>query len=221
MREQGISAGVYVHMSASITNKAKSLMIRKISWCFFLLCSVCHAQGRMFPAGSLGTTSDQDTFKERWYSGNLNALQEPSLYQLAKDNKVECYRFLWLRSFNHPVSARLFRQGKGQWVLSLKIAGGAAGFHPAALIEDETLHLYDANVQRFLSQVESLGFWKAPNPVDDQKGTDGSQWIIEGVKDGKYHIVDRWSPTSGLARELGWQLVFDLGGLEVPKQEIY
>jgi hypothetical protein len=176
----------------------------------------------MFPRGYLDTASDVDIFKNRWYSGNLKALQEPALYPMAKDKSVECYRFLWLRSFNHPISVRIYRQGKDhQWILKLKIAGGAAGFHPHSLMEEETMHLRDANVQGFLSQIESLGFWKAPNPINDQTGTDGSQWIIEGVKGGNYHIVDRWSPKSGIARELGWQLVFDLGGLEVPKQEIY
>ena len=69
--------------------------------------------------------------------------------------------------------------------------------------------------------VSKSGFWKAPNPVNDQKGTDGSQWIIEGVRGGKYHVVDRWSPTSGAARELGNFLAFDLAKLSIPKNEIY
>ncbi len=30
---------------------------------------------------------------------------------------------------------------------------------------------------------------------------DGSQWVLEGVRDGRYHVVDRWSPESGLYRE--------------------
>ena len=25
-------------------------------------------------------------------------------------------------------------------------------------------------------------------------GLDGSQWILEGVRGGEYHVVDRWSP---------------------------
>ena len=176
----------------------------------------------MFPRGSLGPTGDLDEFKNRWYSGNLKALQEPALYPMAKDKSIECYRFLWLRSFSHPISVRLSHHGKDEWILKLKIAGGAAGFHPHSLIEEETMHLRDANIQEFLSQIDSLGFWKAPNPLlNDQVGTDGSQWIIEGVKDGNYHVIDRWSPKSGIARELGWRLMFNLGGLEVPKQEIY
>jgi len=28
-------------------------------------------------------------------------------------------------------------------------------------------------------------------------GLDGVQWIIEGVKNGNYHIVDHWAPRAG------------------------
>ena len=48
-------------------------------------------------------------------------------------------------------------------------------------------------VQSFLRQVHELGFWSIATTLKgDQTGTDGSEWIIEGVKDGKYHVVERW-----------------------------
>jgi len=25
-------------------------------------------------------------------------------------------------------------------------------------------------------------------------GVDGARWVLEGVKNGEYHVVDRWSP---------------------------
>jgi hypothetical protein len=75
--------------------------------------------------------------------------------------------------------------------------------------------------QDFLSRVEKVGFWNAPNPVNDQTGTDGSQWIIEGVKKGKYHIIDRWMPKSGPAHELGILLAFNLAHFQIPTKEIY
>ncbi len=73
----------------------------------------------------------------------------------------------------------------------------------------------------FLSKVTEVGFWNAPNPVNDQRGTDGSQWIIEGVKGSHYHVVDRWSPTNGVARQLGLLLAFDLAKIAMPKNDIY
>ena len=52
-------------------------------------------------------------------------------------------------------------------------------------------------------------------------GTDGSQWIIEGVKKGQYHVVDRWMPKDGMVRELGLLLALDFAKLNIPKNEIY
>ncbi|MFT4112553.1 hypothetical protein [Silvibacterium sp.] len=186
-----------------------------------MMSPVCLGQAQMFPVGSLSAKSDLDAFKNQWYSGSLHALQEGPIYPLAKDHDAECYRFLWLRSFNHPVSVRLFRNEKKQWMLALKIGGGAGGYPPGALLENDTWPMKEADVKAFLAQVEAKGFWTTPNPISDQGGLDGSQWIIEGVKNGRYHIVDRWSPKSGVARELGWEMVFDLAGLEVPKRDIY
>jgi hypothetical protein len=69
--------------------------------------------------------------------------------------------------------------------------------------------------------LDKLNFWKMPNPVNDQRGTDGSQWIIEGVKGGLYHVLDRWSPEKGIVRELGLILALELAQMDIPKNEIY
>jgi hypothetical protein len=39
-------------------------------------------------------------------------------------------------------------------------------------------------------------FWHLP-VRDERNGLDGSTAIIEGVKDGKYQVVNRWSPKRG------------------------
>ena len=57
--------------------------------------------------------------------------------------------------------------------------------------------------------------------MNDQEGTDGSQWVIEGVRAGRYHVVDRWTPSKGVVRELGLMLAFDLAKMDIPKNEIY
>ncbi|MCV5690214.1 hypothetical protein OFN32_39010, partial [Escherichia coli] len=45
-----------------------------------------------------------------------------------------------------------------------------------------------------LEALTRIGFWDLP--ADEGRGElgfDGSQWIIEGVKDGKYHRIERWN----------------------------
>lgn len=184
-----------------------------------MVVSVAQCQVQYFPKSSLD--SGGDGFKAHWYSLQLRALEEPSLFRLADIPASESYRFLWLRTFNHPISIRIDLKPDGTGILTTKIANGAGGYSPGALIENSSRTLKAEEVRAFLFRVERVGFWKARNPVNDQRGTDGSQWVIEGVKKGKYHVVDRWSPSGGVAHDLGLMLAFDLAKVDVPENEIY
>ena len=64
------------------------------------------AQDSYFPNGVLSDYDRVDTFKARWYSDQLRALDEPSLSEEAKNPALQSYRFVWLRSFHHPVAVR-------------------------------------------------------------------------------------------------------------------
>ena len=174
---------------------------------------------KYFPDSSLDLRRDH--FKSDWYSAQLSALQEPSLYQMIKAANAESYRFLWLRTFHHPVAVRIDVNPDGTSLLTAKMASGAGGYRPGTISEKHSQMLSKEQTSAFLSQVEASKFWRAPNPINDQRGTDGSQWIIEGLKRGRYHVVDRWSPTSGVARQLGFMMAFNLANLKVPKDEIY
>jgi hypothetical protein len=148
-------------------------------------------------------------------------LEEPSLYSLSKSTSAESYRFLWLRTFHHPIAIRLDPNPDGTSTVTVKVASGAAGFRPGVLSEQRSQLVSKEQTQAFLKRVTELHFWDAPNPLNDQRGTDGSQWIIEGVKAGRYHVVDRWTPSKGVVRELGMMLAFQLAKMDVPKNEIY
>jgi hypothetical protein len=176
-----------------------------------------HAQ--FFPKSSLDLRGDD--FKANWYSAQLHALQEPSLLELAKHGEAESYRFLWLRTFHHPVSIRVELQADGSWIVVTKIASGRGGYGPGTLTTNTSRKLTTQEAHSFLSNVEKGGFWNAPNPINDQAGMDGSQWIVEGIKTGHYHVVDRWMPKNGPVRDLGLFLAFDLARLSIPKSEIY
>ena len=185
---------------------------------FTLTASVSRAQ--FFPKSSLDSRGD--AFKATWYSGQLRALKEPSLLPQSVDHQtLHSYRFLWLRTFNHPIAVRIDIQPDGTGTLSTKVTSGAGGYAPGNLIENTSRQLSGSEVKSFLALVDRTSFWTAPNPVNDQAGTDGSQWIIEGVEGAKYHVIDRWMPKSGAAYELGEFLAFDLAKMNIPKREIY
>ncbi|HEX6497268.1 MAG TPA: hypothetical protein VF018_17415 [Acidobacteriaceae bacterium] len=56
---------------------------------------------------------------------------------------------------------------------------------------------------------------------------DGSYWVLEGIRGGKYHVISRWTPcgSSGPDKKavcsLGRAFAFDLAHLNIPKDEVY
>src|SRR4051794_4648903 len=106
-----------------------------------------HAQ--FFPKSSLDLRGDD--FKAKWYSAQLHALQEPSLLTLAKQEHAESYRFLWLRTFHHPISVRVDLQADGSWNLVTKVASGAGGYSPGSLTTNTSRKLTALEAQSLLS----------------------------------------------------------------------
>jgi hypothetical protein len=77
-------------------------------------------------------------------------------------------------------------------------------------------------VDIFLKLLGQADFWKAPTEEkSDAVGEDGAQWIVEGVKDGQYHVVDRWSPEEGPYRKAALFLAINIGGLNPRYRDVY
>jgi hypothetical protein len=130
-----------------------------------------------------------------WYSKQLTAMEEVSMY--APDNMaLESYRFLWLRSFHHPVAVRMWKSETDQFI-TLKELSGAGGYEPGRIITNRTRKLTRDEWDAFMRRLDEACYWNLPAVDPGDAGLDGAQWILEGVKDGRYHIVDRWTPTSG------------------------
>lgn len=145
-----------------------------------------------FPPNVFSNNQWQDDFTVKWYSKHLAAMNEPSL--LNKSNAIERYRFLWLRSFHHPVAVRLERLND-QKLLILKQLSGRGGYEPGNLVVNRTRVLTEREWSEFKRLLEQCCYWQMPaQRFDEASGEDGAQWIFEGARDGRYHIVDRWSP---------------------------
>jgi hypothetical protein len=180
------------------------------------------AQTAYFPSHAFDTDARLNKFVNDWYSGQLCALHEPSLLTQSEIPSTQSYRFLWLRTFHHPIAVRLEVEANGTSILTTKIASGAGGYSPGHLVANTSKPLTKQQTDSFLHKINADKFWELP-PVllKERQGDDGSQWIIEGVKDGKYHLVDQWSPEQGPIHDLGTALAFELAGLQIPKAEIY
>jgi len=181
------------------------------------------AQEVYFPKNALGRDVRSDQRKAMWYSHELNVLGEPSFFRLASNTSSESYRFLWLRTFHPPVAIRLDLQGDGSGILTTKTASGEAGFPYTVkeLAQTVSCPIERERTQALLRQITEAGFWSLTPETHDQTGTDGAQWIIEGVKQGTYHFVDRWSPRDGVIHELGLMFIFDLAKMKIPKEQVY
>ncbi|MEO5945743.1 MAG: hypothetical protein ABIP79_02930 [Chitinophagaceae bacterium] len=137
------------------------------------------------------TTADAlDTFVNTWYSKMLFALKEPILKDYSGDKEI--YRFTWLRSFHHPVSIRIEKQGD---IIKLftKVSKGAGGYEPEEIITDNTGDVTLQEYNLLLEKINSTKFWSLPTEMQDG-GTDGAEWIVEIIKNNRYHIVTRNTP---------------------------
>jgi len=190
------------------------------------------AKESYFPQDSLDETAVSSRSREQWYSEHLRALKEPSLWDSSKSQKLQTYRFLWLRTFDRPISVRLDVQQDGTSLLTTKITNGQGGYKPGKLVVNKSRKLTKDQTTWFLERMEEVSFWKlasfekpyeiGPNGEKvDLIGVDGAEWIVEGVKDGKYHVVDRWSPEKGPVRVLGIVMLIDLAKLKLLFTEVY
>lgn len=192
--------------------------------CLLLLALViatsAHAQ-QFFPTGVFYPDNLKlDSAVSRWYSEHLSALREPSLFQ-EKDSNVQIYRFLWLRTFHHPVAVRVIILSDGSATVMTKMADGTGGYKPGKLILDKTEALVPEKAQILSEKVRRLLYAPVPLRVQENNGRDGAQWILEGMDHGRYRLIERWRPQDGPVRDLGLYFLRDLGRLDLKPDEIY
>lgn len=195
--------------------------LRASVWALLLLVGCAgkdeHAQEGYFPENVFSEREDLHTFINEWYSRQLRALQEPSLYKRDSKSVKAVFRFTWLRTFHHPVSVRLEILPNGAGRLHSKMTSGAGGYEPGKLKVDEIKEVEPGAVEKLLGMIDEARFWELPATIEDM-GLDGAQWIIEGLQGDRYHVVDRWSPDNGPVRKIGLFLL-DLSDLDV--KEVY
>ena len=171
---------------------------------------------RHFPVGALDPASTKsDNARNAWYSHQLRAMDEPVLDATQKGS---AYRFTWLRSFSHPIAVRITANaGRFRLVaVELDASGGYAREKP---VRRQEIELSATQFRDLEALISNSGFWNLP-PHVETNGLDGSEWIIEGVRGGTYHVVNRWSPDTGPVREIGEQMLV-LTGWHFPSREIY
>jgi hypothetical protein len=139
---------------------------------------------------------------------------EPSLRELLQQHPdAIAYRLLWEPSFHHPVCVRIERAGDGT-KLSAEVLDGKGGYAWGQVAIHQSIALSAEQFSELDRHMEQAAFWTMP--ADERKDVvvhDGDPLVLEGVKNGTYHIVRRMMPDRAYTELCGHML--DLTGLKI------
>lgn len=181
------------------------ILILTIAWMTTLA-----GQRVYFPPGALDPGSRWlDSFRNHWYSRQLEAMSEPVL---APNRGFKAYRFTWLRSFHHPVAVRVVE------------ANGKCALHAVELDGDGKVFRgknLELPVEKCVEveQLMQTTHFRQLAPHEGTNGRDGAEWIVKGAGN-EYKVVTRWSPEPGPIREIGEEFL-NLSGWKYPADEVY
>lgn len=172
-----------------------------------------------FPPGVFASDRpDIDEFNRCFNNWQLSAMEEPSLSQRAAVGEVS-YRFLWLRTFHHPVAVRVVRTSDRISLHAVELSG-AGGYEPGKVARRQAVALASPDWARLESALAAAQFWNEPATVN-RIGFDGSIWIVEGLRGDAYHLVERWSPAPEDAFHKLGLLFLELAGWSGSVEPVY
>lgn len=138
-------------------------------------------------------------FTTELYSKDLRTFMEPALYDTLS---YTVYRLTVLPAFSTPFVVRVeTRDGKSR--MYWKTSKSNRRFEDGK-IRSKTKELHPNEMAEIEKSLEQVDFWNI-STNEGLKGLDGSLWLLEGVKDGKYHVVERWS--GGVIMPVGDELL--------------
>ena len=135
------------------------------------------------------------------YPKILGAAREENWKLLADDDRFEGYRFIWIRSFDEPVVIKLERLPGAAPAVSVKIFDGPGSHDYGELGTIRQRLATIAELTELHELAADLEFWSRPPEVvrPGWMCLDGATWVIEGVRDGRYHYMSRHCPESDSA----------------------
>lgn len=119
----------------------------------------------------------------------LDQINEPVIENLKEGMS---FRLEWIRTFNNQIVIRLNSTNE-MITVTWKRTDGYGGFYIGELVENETRTLSKEDFNEFLSLIEKINFWEVPTSLDRGPINDGSYMTLEGIADGKHHVIYRRS----------------------------
>ncbi|MBK8466725.1 MAG: hypothetical protein IPL32_12925 [Chloracidobacterium sp.] len=145
-----------------------------------------------------------------------------------EDSNTEIYRITFIPTFHNPIKIRVEKH-KNNYVLIAKRLSGQGGYDAGELKVEKKRTLGRKEWDRLLDLLRKASFWELPylekKQEPNEKGEvticlDGSEWVIEGSRNGQYHVVNRYCPEVKSFQAVGLYLA-KLSRLGVDKRELY
>jgi len=126
-----------------------------------------------------------------WYSQVLYAFGEAPLWRDAH-NAEETWRFTLMGAWGQSRTVTLSVHSSGAGSVRLKWRDRDPNGVGKVQVAD-SVGISADQIHVFLETLKHAQFWNAPPEIPDG-GFDGAEWVLEGVREGRYHLVSRWCP---------------------------
>lgn len=140
-----------------------------------------------FPLGTFTGPAAQLT--NFWYSRVLYGLREQPLWGGSQTTE-ETWRFTHIGAWGRSQTVSLFIHSNGSGSIRLRSFDLD---RTGSLSRPDSIEIPADQVSRFLEALKGAEFWTASTHIRSN-GLDGAEWVLEGQKQGQYHIVTRWCP---------------------------
>ena len=131
-------------------------------------------------------------FCSEWFSLYLHMMQEPSLFEATNRTDLAIYRFTELPSWGRPLAVRAVVATNQVYVRTV-ILSGNGGYDPGIIGQIKETVSGNALPQAVSKLIDSTIWNNKFQPVSHY-GCDGTEWIVEGVKNGRYRVIVMWTP---------------------------
>jgi hypothetical protein len=164
---------------------------------------------QFFPSEVFGT---YDVMMDMAYSWYLRSMEEQPLAESVTVEHSEVYRVVVLPPYSSPVVVRFSISTAGIGEVVAKV--GQSDRRPEILAVHRNTDVSHGGVDKFLKLLDDAGFWSMPThkrfDVKQPVLMGDASWMFEGIKDGRYHLVDRGASELGPLKD---SLLFLVAGL--------
>lgn len=158
-----------------------------------------------YPVGAFDPSDGRaDQFDREWFSAHLTAMGESPI---TCNNAATEYRFLWLRTFHHPVVIRATIADRQATLHAVEL-DGKGGYEPGQVLRQVKRSLSITEVQTLEQVVANSNLRQTPSVERAAMlRTDGARWVLEIRDRTGYRVLNRQSPASGAIRDFGMHLL--------------